>query len=235
MLRYIIWRLALNINFEKFENGFKKNKLLSLILIPLFILSLIFSITDTGNRLITFIKSVVGYEALEYVEVNGQTKIEQRLHLAKLEATKYKIPSSSMMVVKFISLPFLNEYNKRETINSSMAATVSPIKSVSGNIVFDGGDCRVGLKAESFDKASMKASFGVTFISCTDNKGIAYSFEPSYSIGYLSELSNPGISSVKVNDDDGYFTIFPETNYLVQLYEPVESIDKRGISLFGRF
>jgi hypothetical protein len=226
---------VLNLSFERFEKGFKNNKVLSLILIPLFVLSLIFSITDTGNRLFTFVKSVLGYEATEFVEVNGKNKVEKRLHLAKLEATKYKIPSSSMMVVKFISLPFLNVYGEKNAINSSMAATVSPIKSVSGNSVFDGADCRVGIEAESFDKASMKASFGVTSISCTDNNGVAYSFEPNRSIGYLSELSNPGISNVSVNDDDGYFTIFPENNYLVQLYEPIESIDKRGISLFGRF
>jgi hypothetical protein len=226
---------VLNLNFEKFEKGIKNNKIFSLILIPLFIVSIIFSITDTGNRLVTFVKSVVGYEATESVEVNGKNKIEKRLHLAKLEATKYKIPSSSMMVVKFISLPFLNEFGDKNAINSSMAATISPIKPVSGDIVFDGADCRVGIKAESFNKASMKASFGITFISCTDNKGVAYSYEPEHSIGYLSELLNPAISNVSVNDDGGYLTIFPENNYLVQLYEPIESIDKRGISLFGRF
>ena len=114
-------------------------------------------------------------------------------------------------------------------------ATVSPIKPVSSDYIFDGTDCRFGIEASVFEKDSMIARLEVKSLSCTDNEGYAHSFEPQKSIGFVSEMGRPGIPFIDVIDDDGYLTIDPDKNYFVQLYEPIEAIDKRGISLFGRF
>jgi hypothetical protein len=185
-------------------------------------------------------KEITGYKEPIVFKVNGNGAMEERLKLAKLEATKYKIPSSSISVIKFIGLPMLNQYHKNsvETDPESTHAivtSVSPIKSIVGEQVFDGGDCRFGVQASSFDQANMVASFEVTSLSCTDNQGYTYDSGENSSIGFLSELGAPMINSVTIINDEGYLTINPEKNYFIQLHEPIENISKRGISLFGRF
>jgi hypothetical protein len=227
-------------NYEEFETWFKRNKILSFVLTPLFVIGTIFTFTDQSNRVISLVKSVVGYEEPVLIEVNGDGAMDKRLQLAKLEATKYKLPNSSTVVIKFLSLPMLNDFSrngitKNPQATHAIVTTVSPIKTVSGGLVFDGADCRLSLEASFFDKSNMTARFEVVSLSCTDNQGVAYSIEPKHSIGYISELSNPGKAFVNINNSDGYLTIHPERNYLAQLYEPIESVDKRGISLFGRF
>jgi len=185
-------------------------------------------------------KEIIGYKDPIVFKVNGSGAMEERMNLAKLEATKYKIPSSSTSVIKFIGLPLLNKFHKNavETDPESTHAivtSVSPIKSISGEQVFDGGDCRFRVRASSFDKISMVASFEITRISCIDNQGYSYRSDDEKPIGYLSELGSPMINSISIIDDEGYLTINPEQNYFVQLHEPIKNLGNRGISLRGRF
>ena len=227
-------------NFENIEAWSKRNKWTSVVLTALFIVGVIFSITDYSNRLLTIGKEIIGYKAPVLFEAVGNGAMEKRMHLAKLEATKYKIPSSSTAVIKFINLPMLNQFRKNaiETDPESthaIVASISPIKSASGTQVFDGADCRFGVQASLFDPIKMSARFEIISLSCTDNQGYAYSIEPKSTIGYISELGNPGIASVAIVDDDGYLTVNPEQNYFAQLFESIEAINNRGISLFGRF
>jgi hypothetical protein len=228
------------LSFEDFEIWVKRNKWTSIIMVVLFIIGTIFSITDQSSRLFGIVKNIIGYEEPILVEADGNGAMEKRLNLAKLEATKYKIPSSSSAVIKFISLPMLNYFHKTNAMTDAnlthaMITTVSPIKPTSSGQVFDGADCRFGLEASVFDKSKMKAKFEIVSLSCTDNEGYAYSIEPKHSIGYISEIGDPGVAFVKIVDNDGYLTINPEINYFAQLYEPIETIDKKGISFFGRF
>jgi len=228
------------LNFENFEIWAKRNKWTSIIMVALFIIGTIFSVTDQSSRLFGIAKNIIGYEEPILIEADGDGAMEKRLSLAKMESTRYKIPSSSSAVIKFIGLPMLNYFHKENSMtdaNSTHAivTTVSPIKSTSSDQMFDGADCRFGVEVSVFEKPKMKARFEIVSLSCTDNEGYAYSVEPKYSIGYISEISNPGIALVKVVNNDGYLTIDPEINYLAQLYEPIKAIDKKGISFFGRF
>ena len=207
-------------NYEDIETWFKRNKWTSIILTLVFVIGLVFTITDYSNRISSIAKKIIGYKEPVTFEINATGGVEQRVKLAKLEATKYKIPSSSTAVVKFISLPMLNQYNKNPVERDAesthaIVVSISPITQISGNKVFDGGDCRFGIQASSFDQDKMVASFSIISLSCTDNEGYAYSLEPNKSFGYISELGKPGISSVKIIDDDGYWTIDPEQNYCI--------------------
>ena len=227
-------------NFETIETWFKRNKWTSILLTILFVIGLVFSVTDYTNRLVTIGKELIGYKEPIIFEINADGTMKERMTLARLEATKYKIPSSSTSVIKFISLPMLNQFHKNAIeidpeSTHAIVTSISPIKPISGEQVFDGGDCRFSVRASSFDQDHMVASFEVISLSCTDNQGYAYTIEAKTSIGYLSEIGNPGINSVKIIDDEGYLTIDPDNNYFVQLYEPIKSINNRGISLFGRF
>ncbi len=227
-------------NFEKFEQWMKRNKITSTILFTLFILTTMFSISDVGNKTWIFFTMISGYEPPIMVKAIGNGMVEKRLNLAKLESVNYKIPSSSIFVIKFLTLPMLNNFNKNFGINDSesthaVVTSVSPIKPTMEDIVFDGADCHFGIEASSFDQEALTARLELVSLACTDNQGYVYSNEAKSQIGYLSDLGNPNVASVKTVDDDGYLTVDPDKNYLAQLYTPIESIKNRGISFFGRF
>ena len=227
-------------SFERFEIWTKKTTWTSIILFLLFVTGTIFNISDYGNRLFNVVKNIAGYEEPVLVEASGDGFMEKRMNLARLEATKYKIPSSSSAVIKFLGLPMFNNFITPNITNSSFSthaivATVSPIRSTLDKKIFDGADCRFGVEASVFDKVNMEAQFKIVSLSCTDNEGYAYSVDAEHSIGYISEIGNPGVPIVNIVDNDGYLTVDPNVNYFAQLYEPIESINRKGISLFGRF
>lgn len=227
-------------NFEHFEQKIKRNPISSSVLAVLFVCSTIFSISDTWERLLNIITNFIGYKKPIVVTVDGDGAIEKRLNLAKLQVAKYKIPSSDVAVIKFLTLPMLNNYDdyslaSKQDTSLAIVTTVSPIKTTSDDKVFDGGDCRFGVKASSFERKTMTAVFEIISLSCTDNKGYAYSIESDHPMGYVSELANLGISQIKIINNDGYLTIDVETNYYAQLYAPLKNIQKHGISGVGRF
>lgn len=227
-------------NFERFEKKVKRNPIWSVVLTILFIFTTIFSITDIGKRILNLAKDIIGYKEPIVVEANGDGVMEKWLNLAKLQSTKYTIPNSSGAVVKFLTLPMLNHFDNYtidsdKNISVAVVTTVSPLKTTSDDEVFDGGDCRFVVKASFVEPKKLNARFEINSVSCTDNKGYAYSIESEKSMGYLSELSNPGVSQVTIKDDDGYLTIDPSTNYYAQLYMPLKRIEKRGKSAVGRF
>ncbi|MEZ8103452.1 hypothetical protein [Vibrio bivalvicida] len=226
--------------FTRLKEIISKNKIVISIAALLTTTSYVYEAKDTGMRFVQDMKQIIGYEQPIMVAVQGDGAMEKRLKLAKLEASNYSIPSSSSAVIKFLSLPWLNSpqshiANTEQDSTFAVVTTVSPISSTQSEYAFDGGDCRLGVRASNIEKHKMIASFDIISLSCTDNAGYAYSIEPDYPIGYISALNNPGINKVKIVDNDRYLTIDPETNYYAQLYHPLEKIDKLGISFVGRF
>ncbi|MBE4102421.1 hypothetical protein HJ111_17925 [Vibrio parahaemolyticus] len=226
--------------FTRLKEIISKNKIVISIAALLTATSYVYEAKDTGIRFVQDIKQIIGYELPILVTVQGDGAVEKRLKLAKLEASNYSIPSSSAAVIKFLSLPWLNSPQSHiakteHDYTFAIVTTVSPISSTSSEHVFDGGDCRLGVRASNIEKDKMIATFDIVSLSCTDNSGYAYSIEPDYPIGYISALSTPGINKVKIVDKDSYLTIDPEKNYYAQLYHPLEKIDKLGVSFVGRF
>ncbi len=226
--------------FTRLKEIISKNKIVISIAALLTATSYVYEAKDTGIRFVQDIKQIIGYEQPILVTVQGDGAVEKRLKLAKLEASNYSIPSSSAAVIKFLSLPWLNSPQSHiakteHDYTFAIVTTVSPISSTSSEHVFDGGDCRLGVRASNIEKDKMIATFDIVSLSCTDNSGYAYSIEPDYPIGYISALSTPGINKVKIVDKDSYLTIDPEKNYYAQLYHPLEKIDKLGVSFVGRF
>ncbi|EGR1479572.1 hypothetical protein P3580_06635 [Vibrio parahaemolyticus] len=226
--------------FTRLKEVISKNKIVISIAALLTATSYVYEAKDTGIRFVQDIKQIIGYEQPILVTVQGDGAVEKRLKLAKLEASNYSIPSSSAAVIKFLSLPWLNSPQSHiakteHDYTFAIVTTVSPISSTSSEHVFDGGDCRLGVRASNIEKDKMIATFDIVSLSCTDNSGYAYSIEPDYPIGYISALSTPGINKVKIVDNDSYLTIDPEKNYYAQLYHPLEKIDKLGVSFVGRF
>lgn len=226
--------------FTRLKKIISKNKILIYITALLTVTSYVYEVKDTGMRFIQDIRQIIGYEQPIQVTVQGDGAMEKRLKLAKLEASKYSIPSSSSAVIKFLSLPWLNSphpyiANTEHDYTFAIVATVSPISSTSSEHVFDGGDCRLGVRASNIKKDKMIVTFDIVSLSCTDNAGYAYSIDLDYPIGYISALSNPGIDKVKIVDNDSYLTINSDINYYAQLYHPIKKFDKLGISFVGRF
>lgn len=166
--------------------------------------------------------------------------IRDRIRLAKAESSQYKIPNSAQVIAKFLTYPMFNRFNESPVANNpysthAFVSTVSPFKTLNSDLVFDGGDCRLGIEATSINTSISKVKLEVKGISCTDNRGVAYSMDDDGYIGYVSELNAPGIASIDIVDDDGMQTIDVKKNYVVQFYSPINTLSKKGLSFFGRF
>ncbi|WP_045388706.1 hypothetical protein [Vibrio rotiferianus] len=179
---------------------------------------------------VNFSEKVLDSNSQEKVSIYDHLNetIKERLVRAKIEALDFKIPSSSQVEVKFLSIPELNRQS------DSIVTSVSPIRDAKTGRVFDGADCRLGLKSIDVNK-SQKATFNVHSVSCTDNEGYAYTLENDRPMGYLSEKSEPRKSKVNVIDYKEFPSINPNVNYIVNLYEPLSHIKNVGVSFVGRF
>ena len=223
-------------NLEKVELFFKRNKTISIITIPLFVLTIFFSVIDFGERIVTFINDLLDYEEPFTIEIKEENLMFKRLLISKIESIKYQTPSSSSAMVKFINLPKLNNDNTPDRDDShSILSVITPIKSYESDKVFDGTDCRFLAEKSFFDEVEMKVRIEVKSVECVDNQNIYYRYSTSDYLGAVSEVSNLGDPYIKVIDDDGYFTIDPNIKYFVQFYNPIEQFERKGISANGRF
>lgn len=126
---------------------------------------------------------------------------------------------------------------KQDHLNThAILVAISPIDSEHGD--FDAGDCHIGVEGYQFDKENMRAKFGIKSLSCTDNKGYAYTIEPENNndyIGYLSEENNIGKDWIPVIKDTKLMTADIDNKYVAMFSEPVNNIELKGRSFFGRF
>jgi len=166
--------------------------------------------------------------------------IKERIEQSKIDGVEYKIPSSTIAVGKFITYPMLNGLEKTvrdDYLNThAILSTISRISSDHGE--FDAGDCRIGVEGYQFDQDNMRAKFGIKSLSCTDNEGYAYAIESKSGknyIGYLSEESNIGNDWLSVVKDDKLMTADIDKKYIAMFIKPVNHIELKGRSLFGRF
>jgi len=170
---------------------------------------------------------------------NSEKTIKEKLILSKIEALNYKLPNSQNSIVKFIGKPTFNYINNNKFkgfyTNHAMLGSISPIKSQKRKYVFDGGDCRFSSEAVAFDEKSMTGKILITNITCIDNSNIGYTLKGGKYLGYISMINKPGISSVKVISEDGLFTVDSSINYIAELYSPISSFVKQGVSIAGRF
>lgn len=171
------------------------------------------------------------------VEVPGNSEVERRINQAKMEGVAYKTPQSQNFLAKFINRPMLNYANEPEKLGEydlyAALSSVTPVKPVDQELIFDPGKCRFSGSATEYNVKDKTAKFAIEGLSCVDSNFNYYGIE-SRNIGYIMSASNSATKKIPVIiDSDGYIGINPEENVRVMLYEPIRELEYKGKSLLA--
>lgn len=166
------------------------------------------------------------------VEIPGDSLIEQKLSMAKIEGVKYKSPSNAFTIAKPLTLPVLNELTNPLVTeswgNKFMLASVSPFKPSNQDTIFDPGQCRFLGKATGVDTVKMEGTFDIETISCVDSRVEAYELTAkmlhSRRIGYLARASDIGNNSLPLSKNDKVLSLGDEQNVVVIFDNPVNQM-----------
>ncbi|KPJ91000.1 MAG: hypothetical protein AMJ53_12520 [Gammaproteobacteria bacterium SG8_11] len=172
------------------------------------------------------------------MEIPGDSVVEKKLNLAKIEGVKYKNPTNAYVIAKPITLPILNELTNplitESWGNKFMLASVSPFKPSAQDTIFEPGQCRFLGKATSLDTDKMVANFVIEVISCVDSRVEAYEITAkirnSHRIGYLARVDDIGNSNLPLSWRDKILTINDEQNVVVIFDLPVSELKWVGKS-----
>jgi len=222
--------------YDELESILKKNKSLAPFLLVLGLLFAALNASENFIKLYEFAANSISY--IKNFRSPVLTTIDDRLREAKIEAVNYKIASSEIVVAKFITYPMLNNFNQMDddwNLSIAIMTSISPFKATNVDRVFDGGDCRFTIKADRFSIALMNASFKITGITCIDNDSHVYELSSDASLGYLAVEQSVGINRVSVIDHDRYLMPNPNQSYVIQFYEPISTLEYKGVSAVGRF
>lgn len=182
---------------------------------------------------------VLDFFGKDRVEIPGDSVIEQKLSLAKIEGVKYKRPSNAFVIAKPITLPVLNELTNPLVTeswgNKFILASVSPFKPLDQDIIFEPGQCRFLGKATHVDATKMEGSFEIENISCVDSRAKAYELTAKNlkvrRVGYVVRANDIGNTNLLLSMKGRVLTIGDKQNVIIVFDSPVNILQWIGKSL----
>jgi hypothetical protein len=168
------------------------------------------------------------------VEIPGESFIEQKINLAKIEGVKYKNPNSAYVIVKTVTFPVLNRLTNLLTTelwgNQFLLVSVSPFKPSDQKTIFEPGQCRLSGKATHVNTTKMEGTFDIETISCVDSRVEAYKLTSemlhSRRIGYLTRTNDIGNNNLPLIKKDKVLTLNDEKNIIVIFDTPVSQLQR---------
>ncbi len=175
-------------------------------------------------------------EVAESVMVPGDSRLEQVLNRAKMEGVHYKYPSSAIVVAKPVVRPVLNELSNplvmESPANIAMFTSVSPLKPLLQDMIFDPGQCRFIGKARDVNVSLMRASFEITAVSCVDSRAHAYELTAEMldlrRLARVIPQADLAKEQLTIVWDDEALTLDAISNVIIMFEPPVARMALRG-------
>lgn len=182
--------------------------------------------------------SVLTFFERTQVKIPGDSLIEQKLNLAKIEGVKYKKLSNAYIIAKIVTLPVLNELTNPLVTeswgNKFLLASVSSFKPLDQDTIFESGQCRLSGKATLVNTAKMEGTFDIENISCVDSRVKAYKLTSemlhSRRIGYLTRGDDIGNNALPLSMKGKILTLSEKQNVIVLFDSPVNQLQWVGKS-----
>ncbi|KZN61813.1 hypothetical protein N473_21740 [Pseudoalteromonas luteoviolacea CPMOR-1] len=169
----------------------------------------------------------------ESENVPGFNNVEKQLNRAKIEGLEYTQASSSTFVAKLFVKSSLEEVIYGGDALFAFTS-VTPVKSINEEYVFEAGKCRFIGKGKEFYIDRGYSRIDIKLINCVDDSRNSFGIDAEqlglHRIGYLSMAGKPGNPNVRFIADGNIHTLETNINYLINMDVPITSLPKNGKS-----